>query len=172
MRLDGRHILVTGAARGIGLAIVGAAVREGASVMATDSDAGALLRAADRIGAPPDMLRISALDVGCSASIEAAMEELADWPALDGLVNNAAILDISDAGSVTDGRFAEILNINLMGALRVTRAALPHLRQSTDASIVNTLSTQCFFAVPRSAAYASAKGGLHMLTRSMAVDFG
>jgi len=51
-------------------------------------------------------------------------------------------------------------------------AALPLLRRSTSPAIVNTLSTQAFFGVPQSAAYTTAKGGLMMLTRSMAVDFG
>ena len=172
MHLGGRHLLVTGAARGIGLAILRGALAEGAYVMACDIDAGALSDAADRIGDGRDRLLTAQVDVGDRTSVEAALAPLADWPALDGLVNNAAMLDIGDAGTLSDARLADVLNVNLTGALRVTRAALPMLRRSSSASIVNTLSTQSFFAVPRSAAYATAKGGLQMLTRSMAVDFG
>ena len=172
MLLEGHHILVTGAARGIGLAVARACLREGATLLATDLDEGPLADAADALGGSTDNFRHHALDVADPDSIGKAMAAIADWPALDGLVNNAAMLDISDAASVTDERFAEVLNVNLIGALRVTRAALTQMRRSSMPAIVNTLSTQSFFGVPRSAAYASAKGGLHMLTRSMAVDFG
>ena len=172
MRLEGRHLLVTGAARGIGLAIVQAALAEGAHVMASDIDDDALAGAAESIAVGRDRLVTTQLDVGNPQSVETPLDVLSNWPALDGLVNNAAMLDISEAGTVTDERFADVLNVNLTGALRVTRAVLPMLRRSDAPSIVNTLSTQAFFGVPRSAAYASAKGGLQMLTRSMAVDFG
>lgn len=172
MRLDGRHILVTGAARGIGLAVVRDALAEGAHVMACDIDGEALSDAADQIADARERLTYAEIDVGDPDNVKTIPEVLADWPALDGLVNNAAMLDISDAGTVSDARFAEVLNVNLTGALRVTRAALPLLRKSASPAIVNTLSTQSFFGVPRSAAYATAKGGLQMLTRSMAVDFG
>lgn len=172
MRLEGRHLLVTGAARGIGLAIVQAALAEGARVMASDIDDDALSDAAGKIAMGRDRLVTTQLDVGNPQSVETALARLSEWPALDGLVNNAAMLDISEASTVTDERFADVMNVNLTGALRVTRAALPMLRRSEAPSIVNTLSTQAFYGVPRSAAYASAKGGLQMLTRSMAVDFG
>jgi len=172
MLLEGRYIVVTGAARGIGLAVVEAVLREGASVLATDVDAGALRHAVARVDARPQLLLSATLDVSSADSVAQAMSSIADWPRLDGLVNNAAMLDISDAGAVHEDRFAEVLNVNLTGTLRVTQTALPALRKSTSASVINTLSTQSFFGVPRSAAYASAKGGLLMLTRSMAVDFG
>jgi len=171
MQLEGRHILVTGAARGIGLAIAKACLEAGGTVLATDVDGQALTEAQGEIGRA-DSARFTFLDVADAASVDTAMTAITDWPALDCLVNNAATLDISKAGEVTDERFSEVLNVNLTGALRVTRAALPMLRQSRSPAIVNTLSTQSFFGVPQSAAYASAKGGLHMLTRSMAVDFG
>lgn len=172
MRLEGRHILVTGAARGIGLAVVRDALAVGAHVLACDVDGEALSEAADQVEAGRARLTCAQIDVGDPDSVGTIPETLADWPALDGLVNNAAMLDIGDAGTVSDARFAEVLNVNLTGALRVTRAALPLLRKSASPAIVNTLSTQSFFGVPRSAAYATAKGGLQMLTRSMAVDFG
>ncbi len=172
MLLEGRRILVTGAARGIGLAVVHACLADGAEVLATDVDKGALSDAADGTANLDGRLRHHPLDVSQGRSIARALGHISDWPALDGLVNNAAILDISDAGTVADERFAKVIDINLTGALRVTQAALPMLRKSSAPAIVNTLSTQSFFGVPCSAAYASAKGGLLMLTRSMAVDFG
>ena len=172
MLLEGRRILVTGAARGIGLAVVRACLQEGAAVLATDIDEPALTERVSGFQERSGKLRHCRLDVADPASIDSALSAISDWPALDGLVNNAAVLDISDAATVTEARFSEVLNVNLTGALRVTQAVLPLLRKSRTPAIVNTLSTQSFFGVPKSAAYASAKGGLHMLTRSMAVDFG
>lgn len=172
MCLEGRRIIVTGAARGIGLAVVRACLDAGGELLATDSDGKALAAAAKSLGRRSGRLRHHQADIGKPESVAKALASVPDWPSLDCLVNNAAMLDISDSATVTDQRFAEVLNVNLTGALRVTRAALPLLRRSSAPSIVNTLSTQAFFGVPRSAAYAAAKGGLYMLTRSMAVDFG
>lgn len=172
MLLENRRIIVTGAARGIGLAVVRACISEGANVLATDIDGDVLVEAMAALGDHGGRLRSHTLDVGRSDTINDALAVVADWNTLDGLVNNAAILDVSDARTVTDEHFAAVLDINLTGALRVTQATLPLLRKSSSPAIVNTLSTQAFFGVPRSAAYATAKGGLYMLTRSMAVDFG
>ena len=172
MLLDGRRILITGAARGIGLAVAGQCLAEGARVLFTDVDAEALGQAADALSARGDQMRPVPLDVSDRASIEAALSRIEDWAGLDGVVNNAAILDISHAADVPEDRWSRVLDVNLTGALRVMQAALPLLRRSTSPAIVNTLSTQAFFGVPNSAAYATAKGGLLMLTRSMAVDFG
>ena len=172
MLLDGRRILITGAARGIGLAVARRCLAEGARVLLTDVDAEALGQAADALSALGDQMRPVPLDVSDRASIEAALSRIEDWAGLDGLVNNAAMLDISHAADVPEDRWSRVLDVNLTGVLRVIQAALPLLRQSMSPAIVNTLSTQAFFGVPNSAAYATAKGGLLMLTRSMAVDFG
>ena len=172
MLLDGRRILITGAARGIGLAVAKQCLAEGARVLLTDVDAEALAGAADGLSAHGDRLRPVVLDVSDRASIATALSRIEDWAGLDGVVNNAAMLDISHAADVPEDRWSRVLDVNLTGTLRVTQATLPLLRRSTSAAVVNTLSTQAFFGVPRSAAYATAKGGLLMLTRSMAVDFG
>ena len=172
MLLDGKRILITGAARGIGLAAARRCLAEGARVLLTDVDAEALAEAAGGLSARADRLRPALLDVSGRASIEAALSRIEDWGGLDGVVNNAAMLDIGHAADVPEDRWSGVLDVNLTGALRVTQAALPLLRRSTSPAIVNTLSTQAFFGVPQSAAYATAKGGLLMLTRSMAVDFG
>lgn len=161
MLLEGRYVLVTGAARGIGRAVAEACAAEGATVAMADRDpiegAGLALR----------------FDIADPAGVTEAVGGLAkDWPRLDVLINNAAMLDVSHAGEVPPEHFAHVLDTNLTGALRVTQVALPMLRKSGSASVINTASTQSFFGVANSAAYASAKGGLMALTRAMAVDFG
>lgn len=171
MQLKNKKIMITGAARGIGYAVAEACLAEGAYVFATDIDADMMAEASSGLGDFNGRLKQCEMDITSNDSIQAALEKLADWDSLDGLVNNAAILDINDAATLDEDHFAKVLDVNLTGALRVTRAVLHLLRNSTTSTIVNTLSTQAYYGVPKSAAYATAKGGLLMLTRSMAVDY-
>ncbi len=172
MMLDGKCILITGAARDIGLAAARACLEIGGEVLVTDVDGGALDEAIDGLRATGFQPRHAALDVNDQGSIATALSTVTDWAALDVLINNAALLDISHAATIDDIRWNRVLDVNLTGALRVTQAALPLLRKAPSPSVVNTISTQAFQGVPQSAAYATAKGGLMMLTRSMAADFG
>jgi len=171
MLLEGRHILVTGAARGIGHAIARACLARGAWVLMTDIDTDALHSAAQDLAADGLYPGTARIDVTDRDSIRGALAQLPDGR-LDGLVNNAAMLDIGTADQVDDARWARVLDVNLTGALRVTQEALRPLAAAPQPSVGNTLSTQAVHGVPGSAAYATAKGGLMMLTRSMAVDFG
>ncbi len=164
--------MLTGAARGIGLATARECLEHGAHVFVTDIDEAALAKAQAKVEDFGNRLRLAKVDVADRNSIVSALRQIEDWPQLDGLINNAALLDISDSAAVDDVKFSRVLDINLTGALRVTQSTLELLRRSDKPSIVNTISTQSFWGIPRSAAYASAKGGLLMLTRSMAVDFG
>jgi NAD(P)-dependent dehydrogenase (short-subunit alcohol dehydrogenase family) len=163
--IEGKRILVTGAARGIGLAVAEAAVAAGAGVVLADIDGDLCQEAAERIGA-----HAITMDVGDAGSVSEGVAAAASrLGGLDGVVNNAAILDDSETETVSDVRFAEILSVNLTSILRVSQAALSHL--AGHGSIVNTLSTQAFFAQPGAAAYAAAKGGGLNLTRALALDF-
>jgi NAD(P)-dependent dehydrogenase (short-subunit alcohol dehydrogenase family) len=163
--LQGGRILITGAARGIGLAVAEAAVSAGARIAMADIDISELLPQARRIGAVATVM-----DVASEASVRSGVAEAAAaLGGLSGLVNNAAMLDESHAESVTEQRFHEVLSVNLTSLLRVSQAALPFLREGPGA-IVNTLSTQAMFGQRNSVAYAAAKGGGLNLTRAMAVD--
>ena len=158
--LEGKRILITGAARGIGLAVAEAAAATGARVVLADIDGAALSGQA---------LAQVVMDVSDAASVAAGMARtIAMLGGLDGLVNNAAMLDESHAATVTEARFERVLAVNLTSILRVSQAALPHLGKG---AIVNTLSTQAMFGQGNSVAYATAKGGGLNLTRAMAVDF-
>ena len=157
--LDGKRILITGAARGIGLAVAQAATRNGARVVLADVDAAAL------VGQTLPHVVMDVADAGSvAAGVQAAVAMLGG---LDGLVNNAAMLDESHAADITEARFERVLSVNLTSVLRVSQAALPHL---DGGAIVNTLSTQAMFGQANSVAYATAKGGGLSLTRAMAVD--
>lgn len=158
--LESKRILITGAAQGIGLAVARAAVTVGARVVLADVDAAALAGQA---------LPHVVMDVSDAGSVAAGVDAAAGiLGGLDGLVNNAAILDESHSAEVTEARFERVLSVNLTSILRVSQAALPHLG---GGAIVNTLSTQAMFGQANSVAYATAKGGGLNLTRAMAVDF-
>lgn len=161
--LEGKRILITGAARGIGLAVAEAALKAGARVCLTDIDPGPLAEAATRLGAAQVVM-----DVADSASVAAGVAAaITALGGLDGLVNNAAILDESHTLTVIEARFEQVLSVNLISILRVSQAAAAHL---AGGAIVNTLSTQAMFGQANSIAYATAKGGGLNLTRAMAVD--
>jgi NAD(P)-dependent dehydrogenase (short-subunit alcohol dehydrogenase family) len=172
-RLAGRVAVVTGAARGIGLAAAGALADAGASVMACDIDGALQSEVAQALAAKGLDVRPSETDVSDQKSVERLIQAVADaWGRLDVLVNNAAISDDTPIEELTDQRWREVLAVNLDSVLLCTRAALPLLRRSGNASIVNIASTQGIRGQPHAMAYATAKGGVVNLTRCMAVDFG
>ncbi|MCP4383969.1 MAG: SDR family oxidoreductase [Hyphomicrobiales bacterium] len=171
--LDGRRILITGAARGIGLGAAAAMRDHGARVCITDIDEAALGEGVATLGGPDERLLSATMDVCDADTIRRALGTVESrWNGLDVLVNNAAIVDYGRPQDVTPERFRHVLDVNLTSVLEVTQAALPLLRSGLNPSIVNTASTQAFYGQPGSTAYASAKGGLMNLTRVMAIDLG
>lgn len=162
--LEGKTILVTGAARGIGHAVAKAAQEHGAEVIIADIDAAALKDA----GSMLRNTRAVTMDVADANSIQDALRGLTK---LDGLVNNAAILDESNSADVDAARLSRVMDVNALSVLTVTQACLPLLRKATDPAVVNTLSTQSFFGQANSVAYSAAKGAALNITRCMAVDF-
>ena len=90
---------------------------------------------------------------------------------IDILINNAGIGASGDVTANTDEEWLKVFNVNLFGAVRVTRAAMPYLKKSTAASIVNTCSIVANVGLPNRALYSSTKGALESLTRAMAADY-
>ncbi len=172
-RLTGRVAIVTGAARGIGLAAAGALGREGARVLLSDIDVETLEGAVSRLkGAGLEVMACPA-DVTDRAAVAAmAAAAPARWGRLDILVNNAAIPDATPFADLVPERWHEVLAANLDSVLYCTQAAMPHLLKSPVASIINIASTQGLRGQPVATAYATAKAGVVNLTRCMAVDFG
>jgi NAD(P)-dependent dehydrogenase (short-subunit alcohol dehydrogenase family) len=172
-RLEGRAALVTGAARGIGLAAARALAQEGARVMLCDVDQDVLQEATgDLLNEGLHVQSIWA-DVSDQASIERAVSAaVTAWARLDILVSNAAIGDESGIETLSAERWHRVMNVNLDSALFGAKAAMPHLKRSSCASIINVASIQGLRGQPNSVAYATAKGAVVNLTRCMAVDFG
>jgi len=172
-RLQDRVALVTGAARGIGLAAARVLAEKGARVLMCDRDEDVVLAAADELLKERLTVKAAKTDVSDQASIaQAVAAAVAAWGRLDILVSNAAITDDTPFESISAERWHQVMNVNLDSVLYGAQAAMPHLRRSPCASIVNVASIQGLRGQPNSMAYATAKGAVVNLTRCMAVDFG
>jgi NAD(P)-dependent dehydrogenase (short-subunit alcohol dehydrogenase family) len=152
--------LVTGAGSGIGLATARLLDGRGARVIALDLDPSA--------AAP---LRTVTADVTDDESVRSAIAAaVPDSGGLDVLVNNAGI---GAQGTVEENPLSEwrrVLDVNVLGVVRVTRAALPYLRRSSAAAVVNTCSIAATAGLVCRAAYSTSKGALLALTLAMAAD--
>jgi NAD(P)-dependent dehydrogenase (short-subunit alcohol dehydrogenase family) len=159
--LGGLVALVTGGGSGIGVATAGLLQDRGAMVAVLDLDPA---------GAPEGCLRLAA-DVADEGSVDAAVRRVVDeLGSLDILVNNAGIGAVGDVAANDDAEWHRLLDVNVVGAVRVTRAALPHLRRSAHPCIVNTSSVVAIVGVPNRALYSATKGALLSLTLAMAAD--
>jgi NAD(P)-dependent dehydrogenase (short-subunit alcohol dehydrogenase family) len=157
----GLTALVTGGASGIGLATAHLLAERGARVAVLDLDPSG-------VAAP---LLAHRADVTDDAAVRRAVAAaVAGLGGLDVLVNNAGI---GAQGTVEDNDDAEwhhVLDVNVLGIVRTTRAALPHLRASRHAAVVNTCSIAATAGLPRRALYSATKGAVHALTLAMAAD--
>ena len=159
--LSGLTAVVTGGASGIGLATARLLAEQGAKVAVLDLDPS---------GVPRPLLALKA-DVTDDASVRAATDEAARrLDGLDILVNNAGI---GAAGTVEDNpdeQWQHVLDVNVLGMVRTTRAALPYLRRSSHAAVVNTCSIAATAGLPQRALYSASKGAVLALTLAMAAD--
>ncbi|WP_162606542.1 SDR family NAD(P)-dependent oxidoreductase [Jiangella asiatica] len=174
--LEGLRFVITGAARGIGAATARLAARRGASVMVSDVDDGDGLRTVEAIRAAGGTAAYEHCDVSDPAQLQGLMEATADtFGGIDVLYNNAGITEhafTSDTSLETMSveTFDRVYAINLRGPLLATKYALPHLRRSDRASVINCGSTRSFLGYPDNLAYGSTKGGVALLTKNLAVD--
>jgi NAD(P)-dependent dehydrogenase (short-subunit alcohol dehydrogenase family) len=169
-RLSGKVALVTGGARGIGLAIARRFVAEGARVVIGDIDAAEAFSAAAALGPETAVLGRS-LDITEEKQIEATVGDTeARFGRLDILVNNAAILDMTTWDELTYARYQEVLRVNLDGALLCAMAAVPAIERAGGGRILNTASIMGLVGSKESIPYSTAKGGLVNLTRCLACD--
>jgi 2-keto-3-deoxy-L-fuconate dehydrogenase len=161
---SGVRALVTGAASGIGLAVVEALVEAGATVAALD-------RAGPPEGTLPDGVLALAADVTDDAAVVRAVAEVVDrFGGLDCLVNNAGIGAQGTVEDSGDDEWHHVLDVNVVGTARVSRAAWTHLLASDRASIVNLASIAASAGLPQRAVYSASKGAVLALTRAMAAD--
>ena len=159
---DELNAIVTGGASGIGAAVVRRLLAGGARVAVLDLDVG---------NASSESFAVVA-DVGDDASVRAAVAEVAaELGHIDIVVNNAGVGAQGTVEENDDAEWARVLNINVTGMARVTRAALPHLRESQHAAIVNVSSIVATAGLPSRVLYSASKGAVAAMTRAMAADY-
>ncbi len=157
---DGLRAVVTGGASGIGLATATLLAARGAAVATIDLDD----------GVPEPLLGLKA-DVSDDARVREAVEQAAErLGGIDVLVNNAGIGAQGDIAANDDEQWHRVFDVNVVGMVRVTRAALPYLRESGSAAIVNTCSIAATAGLPNRALYSASKGAVLSLTLAMAAD--
>lgn len=157
----GLKAIVTGGASGIGLATAVLLGKRGARVACLDLEPDGL--PAPLVGFTADV----ADDSSVRAAVAAAVEALGG---LDVLVNNAGIGALGTVESNPDDEWHRVFDVNVVGLVRVSRAALPHLRASEHAAIVNTCSIAATAGLPQRALYSATKGAVQSLTLAMAAD--
>jgi len=167
-RFEGKVAFVTGAASGIGRAVVERLKREGAHVGAFDRDHGRLRALALELG----VLALEG-DLTDPPSINAAIQALArDGGGLDVVVNAAGVAFSDNVETIQDSAWAMTLAVNLTGAMLVCRAAIPYLKARGSGAIVNVASVAAFNASPGNGSYSASKAGLIALTRNIAYSLG
>ncbi len=170
MSFDGRAVLVTGGASGIGFAAAERFAQAGARVAVLDRNERELAAAINRLnGRGPGALPLAA-DVGRSADVQSAFARVArEFGRLDVLVNNAGIAFARRIDEYTEDELDRLLTVNLKGALFCVRAALPALRESKGA-IVSVASMTGLVGQDSGAVYSASKGGLIAMTKSLAIE--
>ncbi len=167
-RLAGKTALVTGAARGIGLAIAEEMVRQGAEVAITDIDRAAVREAASAIDRDVLALR---LDVTSAADWERGVAAIeAHFGRLNVLVNNAGIIIPGNVEDLSEVDWDRTMAVDLKSVYLGCKYALPVLARHAPAAIVNISSIAAMVAGHNFAAYNAAKAGVLMLTKSVALD--
>ena len=157
----GLTAIITGGGSGIGLAVAKGLKERGATVFGFDINQGEMAPFATFIKC----------DIADAASVESAFAEFKKASnKLDILINNAGIGSLTTVEKESDENWHKVLNVNVVGTARVSRSAIPLLRESKSAAIVNTASIAGTDGVPNRAAYSASKGAVLALTLAMATD--
>ncbi len=174
MRLNGKTAIVTGASRGLGLAISARLAREGACVVLADlsgaqeAAAGLAQRGCKAIGVQADVTSESSV----SAMVEQALKE---YGVIDILVNNAGIastLTPMPFEKQTPAEWRKIMEVNVIGVFLCCRAVSPHLRARKSGRIINLSSATALRGAPFMLHYVASKGAIISMTRALAAEFG
>ena len=167
-----RTALVTGAARGIGLAAAKRFLADGWRVALLDIDGGAVSAATAALDRPEATLALTA-DVSEPPAVAAAIRTVADrFGRLDALVNNAGIAVFKPLLETTFAEWSRVLAVNLSGPFLCTQAAAPLMAEGGGGAIVNITSISGFRASTLRVAYGTSKAGLAQLTKQQAVELG
>lgn len=171
-RLDGKVAVTTGGAQGIGRAIVEKLYSEGAHVVIADTGPCTYIGEIQCAGGSP-ALTYRCVDVTDGESVRQAFEAVFEAHGrLDVLVNNAGIAFDKPVDQTTEAEWDRMMDVNLKGVFLCIKHAVPWMRRTGGGAIVNIGSLEGLAANPRRTAYAASKGGVHALTRAVALDLG
>ena len=173
--LAGRRILVTGAARGLGLAFARTLCEHGAKVALADLREDLLQQSVATLRAEGFTVTGIAVDVSDPASIQHCVDQaVRDLGGLDGLVNNAAVTDSGGCGmdDIEIAKWDQVMSVNVRGTWLMTRACRPALRASGRGAIVNLASDTALWGAPNLLAYVASKGAVIAMTHSIARELG
>jgi short-subunit dehydrogenase len=162
----GRHVLITGAAGGLGTAIATALSQQGAMLLLVDVDAAALLALRERLSCHALVADVS--DPGDRGRITAHCERVGHEP--DVLVNNAGVEKASEYADLAPDEIRHALEVNLLGGMLLTRELLPGMRARGIGHVVNVASMAAVKTVPFNAVYNAAKAGMVGFSMSLSKD--
>lgn len=171
-RLEGKRIVVTGAAQGIGLAMAEAFLSEGASLFLIDRDGDLLSAETERLRAAGGRIGHAAVDIRDAAAIESAVTAATlEIGRPNALVNNAGVNVFFEPLKLSDADWQRCFDINLKGAWNCSRAVLPGLVEEGGGVILNIASTHAFTIVPHSFPYPVAKHALLGMTKALGLEY-
>jgi NAD(P)-dependent dehydrogenase (short-subunit alcohol dehydrogenase family) len=167
-RLKGRRIVITGAARGMGLATAEMFAAEGAKLALCDRDEQAVRANADRLGVS---------GAGCDVSNESDVQRFCNeaesaMGGIDGLINAAGILIMKPLLQTSLAEWQRVLDVNLTGTMLMCQTLAPAMQRAGGGTIVNISSIGGLRPAPTSTAYAVSKAGVIMLSNSLAAELG
>jgi len=169
LNLAGEMAVVTGAGMGIGQAIAVRLAEAGANVAVTDYDERAARETAAAITADGGSATAFHMDVADAGAVRSVISQIAqERGRIDVLVNNAGIFPMRPFLDSDDALWSKTLEVNVMGAARCTRAVLPHMIKAGAGAVVNIASIDAFHPTGNLVHYDTSKGGLVMMTKSLA----
>jgi 3-oxoacyl-[acyl-carrier protein] reductase len=173
-RFDGKRVLITGAGRGIGCATAERFAAEGARLLLADRDVDTLRKTAEAIRAAYGVEVLPyAMDVSKKADVDGMMAwALEHYGGIDVLINNAGICIGETFLETSEESWDETLGVNLKGHFLVAQAVAREMVKAGSGTIVNMSSTNGLVGEAGSAAYNASKGGVLLLTKTMALELG
>lgn len=171
-RLEGKRVVITGAAQGIGLAIAEDFLREGASLFLLDRDGDLLAREAERLRATGGKIGYTTADITDSDAIEQAVATAnREIGQPNALVNNAGVNVFFEPLKLSDADWQRCFDINLKGAWNCSKAVLPGMIAAGGGVILNIASTHAFTIIPHTFPYPVAKHALLGMTKALGLEY-
>jgi len=169
--LNGRAVALTGAGSGIGRALAVLLAHKGVRLALADKDAAGLSETKGLLGNSPATTTV--LDVADAVAVTAWVDDAArEFNGLDGIINNAGLSVVAPFADCPVADFDRVMAVNFSGVVTGCRAALPHLRRSDAAWIVNVSSVFGMMAYPTQSAYNASKFAVRGLTEALYIELG